>query len=120
MANKGRGKHRMPFATRLKAAMLAAGLDTKSVAKKLEVTPQVVRRWLRQKEPQMSAKNLVRLGVVLNVRAHWLATGEGPASRFNSSSYTEAEMIEAFHALSPAERRLLRDIVGIILKHRDD
>lgn len=110
----------MPFAGRLKAAMLAAALDTKSVADKLEVTPQVVRRWLRDKEPHMSAKHLVSLAAVLNVRAHWLATGEGPASRFNSSAYTEAEMVEAFRALSPSERKLLRDVVGIILKHRED
>lgn len=100
--------------------MLAAGLDTKSVAAKLPATPQVVGRWLKDKEPHMSAKNLVRLAVLLNVRAHWLATGEGPAQRFNASEYTESDLLETLRALAPQDRRLMRDLMGVILKYREE
>lgn len=67
----------------------------------------------------MSAKNLIRLAVLLNVRAHWLATGEGPPSRFNATAYSETDMLNAFRALGPEERRLLRDVVSVILKYRE-
>jgi hypothetical protein len=99
--------------------MLAAGLDAISVAKKLPATPQAVRRWMKDKEPHMSAVHLIEVCRLLNVRAHWLATGEGSPSRFNATEYTEAEMLESFRALGPEERRLMRDIVGVILKYRE-
>lgn len=99
--------------------MLAAGMSVEAVAKKLEVTPQVVRRWRRDKEMHLSGAHLVELARVLNVRTHWLGTGEGPVERFNASQYSEAEMLIAFRGLGPEERRLLRDIVGVIMKFRE-
>lgn len=116
---KSRREKRMPFAGRIKASMLAAGLDTQSVAEKVGVTPQVVRRWLKDKSPHMSAAHLIKLAVVLNVRAHWLAEGEGPVSRTNSAQYSREDMLAAFDALTPEERRMLRDIVGVILRNRE-
>ncbi len=107
------------FGSRVKASMLTAGLSVELVAEKLEVTPQVVRRWRRDREMHLSAKHLIELALILNVRAHWLGTGEGPPQRFNSSSYTESEMLDAFRALGPDERRLLRDVVGVIMKYRE-
>lgn len=106
------------FGSRVCAAMLAAGLTVEAVAKKLKVTPQVVRRWRRDTEMHLSGAHLVELARLLNVRTHWLGTGEGPLERFNASQYTEPEMISAFRGLGPEEKRLLRDIVGVIMKYR--
>lgn len=108
------------FGARVSALMMAAGLSNPAVAKKLGVTQQVVRRWRKDKEAHISGVHLVTLSRLLNVRCDWLATGEGPPSRFNAMEYTQSEMLQAFQALSALDRKLMRDLMGVILKYRED
>lgn len=113
---------RLPsFGKRLKAAMMAAGIfDNAELAGKMNVPVQTIRRWLRMTDPDLSAKSLLRLAVILNVRAHWLGTGEGPLHRFHASTYTKEELTAAFDGLGERERVLLRDVMGTILRYRKD
>jgi len=107
----------MRFGERLKQAMSTGGYSTpEALSSKMGVSPQIIRRWLKSKEPNLSAENLVSAARVLSVRAHWLATGEGPTIRYHSSRYSEAEMLAAFRNMSEREKVLLRDLAGIILK----
>lgn len=109
------------FGLRLKAAMLAAGVvDTDSLAKRVGVSPQVVRKWLRDKEPSLSAENIVSLSEVLNVRVLWLARGRGPIHSFTVKEYTEPELLSAFRTLGKKERVLVRDFIGLLMRYQDD
>lgn len=109
------------FGTRLKSAMLTAGVKgAKELAVKAGVSPQVVRRWLSNTEPHLSAKHLLQVAKVLHVRAHWLGSGEGPANRFHANEYNERELLQTFRNLNNRERVLLRDIMGIVLKFKSD
>lgn len=113
---KGR---RVPFARRLRAAMLASGYEEKDapkIAQRLGVSRQIVKKWLVSPTPALSALHLVELAKLLSVRAHWLATGEGPMLRYHASEYTEAELLKTFRSLSKREQLLLRDVMGLILK----
>jgi transcriptional regulator with XRE-family HTH domain len=109
------------FGLRLKAAMLAAGVvDTDSLAKRVGVSPQVVRKWLRDKEPSLSAENIVSLSEVLNVRVLWLARGRGPIHSFTVKEYTEPELLSAFRTLGKKERVLVRDFIGLLMRYQDE
>lgn len=68
----------------------------------------------------MSARNLIRAAVLLNVRAHWLATGEGSPQRFNPMEYTQDEFLQTYLGLTGNERRILRDVASALMKYRDD
>lgn len=107
----------MPFARRLKAAMLAAGyVGPEKLAKKLGVSTVIVRRWLKSPRPNMSATNLVSCSTVLSVRAHWLATGQGTMTRFHASEFTEEDMLKTFRQLSDREKVFFRELAGFILR----
>lgn len=109
------------FGLRLKAAMLAAGVvDTDSLAKRVGVSPQVVRKWLRDKEPSLSAENIVSLSEVLNVRVLWLARGRGTIHSFTVKEYTEPELLSAFRTLGKKERVLVRDFIGLLMRYQDE
>ena len=46
------------FGARLRASMLAAGVtETESLARRVGVSAQVVRKWLRSEKPALSADN---------------------------------------------------------------
>jgi transcriptional regulator with XRE-family HTH domain len=109
------------FGLRLKAAMLAAGVvDTDSLAKRVGVSPQVVRKWLRDKEPSLTAENIVSLSETLNVRVMWLARGTGQLHNFTVKEYTEPELLSAFRTLGKKERVLVRDFIGLLMRYQDD
>ena len=108
------------FGKRLRVSMITAGVSLDSLAKQLGVSPQIVRKWIRDTEPHLSAKHLLDAAKLLHVRGHWLGTGEGPATRFHASEYSEEEMLKMFRALGERERVLLRDLAGIIFKYLED
>jgi len=116
ISKKGR---RMQFGGRLRDAMTAAGFseqDVPKIAKRLGVSRQIVKKWLMSPVANLSAIHLVALAKLLSVRAHWLATGEGPMVRLHASTYSEKELLKTFRALSKREQVLLRDALGLILK----
>lgn len=109
------------FGARLKAAMLAAGVtETEVLAKKVGVSPQVTRKWLRDRCPHLSAENIVSLSEILNVRVLWLARGRGPIHSFTVKEYTEPELISAFRTLGAKEKVLVRDFIGLLMRYQDD
>jgi transcriptional regulator with XRE-family HTH domain len=112
---------KMPtFGARLRAAMLAAGIsENHELARRLKVTPQVVRKWLREEKPSLSAENIVSLSEVLNVRVIWLARGTGQVHNFTVSKYSEAELIDAFRTLGTKEKIMLRDFIGLLMRYQD-
>lgn len=108
------------FGNRLRAAMLAAGItETDTLARRVGVSPQVIRKWLRDRCPHLSAENIVSLSEVLNVRVLWLAKGRGPIHSFTVREYTEPEMISAFRTLGPKEKILVRDFIGLLMRYQD-
>ena len=110
----------MSFGSRLKASMLASGIsETEVLAKKVGVSAQVVRKWLRSEKPALSAENIVSLSEVLNVRVLWLANGRGPIHSFTVREYTEPELISAFRALGQKEKILVRDFIGLLMRYQD-
>ena len=109
------------FGTRLRAAMLAAGItETEVLAKRVGVSPQVVRKWLRDEKPSLSAENIVSLSELLNVRVIWLARGTGQLHAFTVKEYSEPELISAFRALGKKERIFVRDIIGLLMRYQED
>ena len=108
------------FGTRLRAAMLAAGIrENKELARRLKVSPQVVRKWLREEKPSLSAENIVSLSEVLNVRVIWLARGTGQLHNFTVREYSEPELVDAFRTLGKKERVLVRDFIGLLMRYQD-
>lgn len=106
------------FGGRLRGAMMAAGVTTTEVlARRLKVSPQVVRKWLRDTKPRLSAENIVSLSEHLNVRVMWLTRGSGPIHAFSAAEYTETELLKAFVVLDLKDRRLVRDFVGMLMRH---
>jgi len=106
------------FGVRLRAAMLAAGItETEVLAKRVGVSPQVVRKWLRDEKPSLSAENIVSLSEQLNVRVMWLARGTGPLHSFTVAAYTEPELLSAFRTLGKKERVLVRDFIGLLMRY---
>ena len=109
------------FGERLKAAMLASGVtETEVLAKRVGVSPQVVRKWLRSENPNLSAENIVSLSEALNIRVLWLARGRGPIHSFTVKTYTEPELVSAFRTLGAKEQILLRDFIGLLMRYQDD
>jgi len=108
------------FGARLRGSMLAAGVtETESLAKRVGVSAQVVRKWLRSENPALSAENIVSLSEVLNVRVLWLANGRGPIHSFTVKEYTEPELISAFRTLGAKEKILVRDFIGLLMRYQD-
>lgn len=108
------------FGARLKASMMAAGItDTAVLAGKVGVSPQVVRKWLRDRCPHLSAENIVSLSEILNVRILWLAKGRGPIHSFTVREYTEPELLDAFRTLGHKEKVLVRDFIGLLMRYQD-
>lgn len=100
--------------------MLAAGItETDTLARRVGVSPQVIRKWLRDRCPHLSAENIVSLSEILNVRVLWLAKGRGPIHSFTVREYTEPEMISAFRTLGPKEKILVRDFIGLLMRYQD-
>ena len=112
---------KMPtFGARLRAAMLAAGIsENHELARRLKVTPQVVRKWLREEKPSLSAENIVSLSEVLNVRVIWLARGTGQVHNFTVREYSEPELVDAFRTLGAKEKIMLRDFIGLLMRYQD-
>jgi transcriptional regulator with XRE-family HTH domain len=109
------------FGVRLKTAMTAAGIkNAEDLARKSGIPPQVIRRWLKDEEPHLSARHLLDIARLLHVRVHWLGTGEGPKLRFHATRYTEADMLEAFRSLGERERVIVRDFIGCMLRFMED
>lgn len=116
---KRRGKIKL-FGARLRAAMVAAGLKSaEQVAEKIGVTPQAVRRWMRMKNPDLSAQNLLDLSEALQVRAFWLGTGRGPISRFNAISVDPYDLLKMFSALEDKEKVFALDMMELLIRYRD-
>lgn len=116
MRRTKRGGKKMPFGRRLKLAMTLSGFSVPRLATKLGVSQQIVRKWLASPTPNLSASHLVNASKLLSVRAHWLATGEGPQLRYHASEYTREEFLMTFESLSKRDRVFLRDVMGLILK----
>ena len=109
------------FGNRLRAAMMAAGIsETEVLARRVGVSPQVIRKWLRDVKPHLSAENIVSLSEILNVRVLWLANGRGPIHSFTVREYSEPELIGAFRTLSKKERILVRDFIGLLMRYQDE
>jgi transcriptional regulator with XRE-family HTH domain len=107
------------FGERLKGAMLAAGLtDTAVLAEKINVSPQIIRKWLRSRTPNLSAGNIVSLSEALNVRVLWLANARGPIHAFTAQGYSDAEMVNAFRTLTDVDKRLVRDFIGLLMRYQ--
>jgi len=111
----------MAFGLRLKAAMFAAGIPAADMlASRVGVSPQVIRKWLRDTTPRLNAENIVSLSQTLNVRVLWLANGRGPIHSFTAGEYTEPELLGAFRTLGKKEQVLLRDFIGLLMRHQAD
>ncbi len=109
------------FGERLKSAMFAAGVENaEALAKLIGVTPQIVRKWMRDEKIRLSAENIVSLAEHLNVRIKWLARGTGQIHNFTVRSYTEAELIGAFRTLGKREKILVRDFIGMLMRYGED
>jgi transcriptional regulator with XRE-family HTH domain len=109
------------FGVRLRAAMLAAGItETEVLAKRVGVSPQVVRKWLRDEKPALSAENIVSLSEQLNVRVMWLARGTGQIHVLTVKEYSEPELLGAFRTLGKREKVLIRDIIGLLMRYQED
>ena len=101
--------------------MLAAGVtNTEILARRLKVSPQVIRKWLRDTKPRLSAENIVSLSEHLNVRVMWLCKGNGPIHAFSAAEYTDTELLKAFVVLGVKDRRLVRDFVGMLMRHAEN
>ncbi len=108
------------FGKRLEAAMTAAGMSASSLGKQIGVAPQVVNRWLKMPEPNLSARNLLRTAETLKVRVFWLGAGKGPIQSFMAYEYSEAELLSSFRTLGKKEKVLVRDFIGLVMRYRDD
>lgn len=95
--------------------MLAAGIQTpRMLAKRVGITEQMARRWLKQSKFTGSAQRLMVLGEALNVRAHWLFSGVGPPHRLFANAYTEDELLRVFRMLPTTEQRKVIDMVTVM------
>jgi hypothetical protein len=94
---------------RLRAAMVAAAMDAKKVAKELGVSPQIVRTWMRQptRYAHMSAEYLAKLSNLLLCRGVWLAAGDGPPTRYIANEVSREKLLSLFDSLSAERKRLL-------------
>lgn len=113
----------MDFGSRLSAAMFAAGFTTnKLLIKKVSgITEKEVRDWRKNKQipGAMLAKTLIDLSVSLNVRAFWLAEGQGPIHRFTAAEYSEKELVSAFCTLPKRHKAMVRDMIGLIMRSNE-
>lgn len=68
------------FGERLRAAMLAAGMETPAQLGRLcGVNARTAERWLGLEDADLSAKTAYRVARCLKVRSSWLVAGEGEA-----------------------------------------
>lgn len=102
--------------------MLAAGMTTaKRLATRMgNVTEQIVRSWLKQRNFKGSAANLINMANALNVRAHWLYTGIGPPHRFHSEEYSERELLRLYRQLPARDQRMVMDLITIVGSYTRD
>lgn len=69
----------MSFSKRIRAAMLAAGIETaEQLAKRCEVERSVAEGWLRLEDATLPGVELVRVARRLRVRVQWLTEGAVP------------------------------------------
>lgn len=90
------------YADRLAWAMKNAPMDTTTLAKKLGVSYQAVKRVLEGKSAAFTAPNHARAAQLLNVSPDWLATGEGSPAR-NAGPWPFSASRADFEKLRPAD-----------------
>ena len=69
------------LAERMKTAMQESGVTQSELARLVGVRPTSVNDWLSGKTKSLKGDSAVRASEVMNVRAKWLSTGEGPKRR---------------------------------------
>ena len=124
------------FANRLRAAMLAAGYPDRPAVLEREfnsrywgrsITFQAVSRWLRGQSIPSQEKLLV-LAEWLQLEPQALRYGEQAVGRIRESRarwedprhYQERATFEAFLALPPAERNIVREVIHAFAKATSD
>lgn len=93
------------FGGRLRAAMLAAGLETGAQLSERcggKFSRQVATRWMRAAQPRISAEHLLIVADCLKVRMHWLMTGKGMARWDPDADWERALLV--LDRLRPEER----------------
>jgi transcriptional regulator with XRE-family HTH domain len=123
---------KLEFADRLKAAMVAAGLEPRPAVLEKQfnsrywgrsVTFQAVSRWLSGQSIPAQEK-LTVLAELLNVEPHALRYGAQAAKKVRDQkarweqaiNYQERETFEAFLSLSAAQKKVAREVILALAK----
>lgn len=94
-----------PAASRLRASMIAAGVQSiRELARRAEIPHQTLHRILKSDVGIVGAEVLMRLSRSLRVDPEWLLSGEGSATPPMRVTPDEAVLLERYRAL-PEEQR---------------
>lgn len=109
------------YSDRLKRAMDERGVDIPTLAAKIGVSYQAVRK--ATKGGGMSAENNAKAAKVLGVNSDWLALGVWPKQRQVGNATTAAEAVQLLRELAnqrnPDERRAVAELVRSYLAAED-
>lgn len=109
------------YSDRLKRAMAERGVDIPTLAAKIGVSYQAVRK--ATKGGGMSAENNAKAARFLRVNSDWLALGVWPKQRQGASATTAAEAVQLLRELAnqrnPDERRAVAELVRSYLAAED-
>jgi transcriptional regulator with XRE-family HTH domain len=90
------------FGQRLKAGMLAAGINTaEQLGAMVGISARTAGRYMELEEADLSAKTAEKIARALNVRFGWLVTGLGPVA-FRQEALDALVILER---LSPTKTR---------------
>lgn len=102
-----------PMGKRIAAGMLAAGLHTESsLARRLGVSHQTVRRWLYEPLTRIEANTLFRIADALNLSARWIVSGDGSPTARIPLTPTTALLIDMHNALSSSAQSILLHVAA--------
>lgn len=93
------------FPDRLRDAMAKEGIKGPvQLGKRLKVNKQTASKWINGQTKNLSANDLFKIALGLQVAARWLWRGEGPMLLRSSVGEEEERCMAIFHALPPAWR----------------
>lgn len=106
------------FGERIRALMIANGYSVQDLADRCNVSPQLVRRWVKLKKPSVSAENLLNLSTALHARMLWLVAARGPLDTIGIVDCTP-EGAKHLAEMMPADRLASWLTIGRFLCMKD-
>lgn len=103
------------FGERLQHAMELAGVEVRDIAKRCDLDPSSVSKWVHDDRAvsTVQAKNLYAVADYLGVCARWLATGEGVARPETAGlSFSAAKIARDLDASDPDVQLLVATLLA--------